>query len=355
MTRRAEIAVAALLVLVVVFLPGGVRAAASSHYVPIAGDRFAYHETITITNGVGNYSGYTENGNYTGSIAVTGVLPNYTESADYLSAGTWSNSAGQSEVWSESGSFTFSAATFLYVQGTDNQTGYVHPYVWFYMNNSLSNGSTFELLNTPMTVVSTDVPFPVPFLRTGYAATIFAEGNGTYERDDSYGLFDASYQWKTYFDPGTGYILGYVYTEKDSNGAGDGFTYTDSLADRAVTFELTSATPPASSVSSTSPGGISLLLVAIIVVVIAIVVVLVLVAAWSRRRSRARLPRHPSSAIPGTLPSYAPPPPVNLIPRDQPPVQQVVIRETVKVPCRYCGTLIDSTATNCPNCGAPRT
>jgi RNA polymerase subunit RPABC4/transcription elongation factor Spt4 len=27
----------------------------------------------------------------------------------------------------------------------------------------------------------------------------------------------------------------------------------------------------------------------------------------------------------------------------------------VKVPCRYCGTLMDSTATVCPKCGAPRT
>ena len=355
MTRRAGFAVVAFMVIVFVLLPGAARAAPISHYIPMVRDRFDYHETITVANGVGNYSGYTENGTYTGSIAVTGVLPNYTESADYLSAGTWSDSAGKNGTWSENGSFTFSAATFHYVRGTDNQTGYVDPYVWFYMNNSLSNGSTFELLNTPMTVVSTDAPFPVPFLRTGYAATIFAEGNGTYERDDSYGLFNASYQWKAYFDPGTGYVLGYLYTEKDTNGAGDGFTYTDSLADMAVTFELTPTAPPAPSTSSTSSGGNSLLLVAIIVLVVVIVVVIVLVAVWSRRRSRARLPRHPSSAIPGTLPSYAPPPSVNLIPRDQPPVQQVVIRETVKVPCRYCGTLIDSTATNCPNCGAPRT
>ncbi|HEV8049715.1 MAG TPA: zinc ribbon domain-containing protein [Thermoplasmata archaeon] len=27
----------------------------------------------------------------------------------------------------------------------------------------------------------------------------------------------------------------------------------------------------------------------------------------------------------------------------------------MKVPCRYCGTLMDSTATVCPKCGAPRT
>ncbi len=52
--------------------------------------------------------------------------------------------------------------------------------------------------------------------------------------------------------------------------------------------------------------------------------------------------------------AYPPPASVNLIPGGQPAVQQIVIKETVKVPCRYCGTLMDSTATVCPQCGAPR-
>ncbi|MFB3888900.1 MAG: hypothetical protein ACE14S_05365 [Candidatus Bathyarchaeia archaeon] len=37
------------------------------------------------------------------------------------------------------------------------------------------------------------------------------------------------------------------------------------------------------------------------------------------------------------------------------PVIKEVVREVVKIPCRYCGTLFDQMQTNCPNCGAKRT
>ena len=40
-------------------------------------------------------------------------------------------------------------------------------------------------------------------------------------------------------------------------------------------------------------------------------------------------------------PVYAPPPPLQ------------VVREIVKVPCKYCGTLVETTATECPRCKAP--
>ena len=36
-----------------------------------------------------------------------------------------------------------------------------------------------------------------------------------------------------------------------------------------------------------------------------------------------------------------------------PVVREVVIREIVRVPCRYCGALVDQTATRCTGCGAP--
>ena len=32
-------------------------------------------------------------------------------------------------------------------------------------------------------------------------------------------------------------------------------------------------------------------------------------------------------------------------------VQQVVVREIVKIPCRFCGSLIENTQTRCPFCG----
>ncbi len=33
------------------------------------------------------------------------------------------------------------------------------------------------------------------------------------------------------------------------------------------------------------------------------------------------------------------------------PVERVVIKEIVKIPCRYCGSLIENTSSSCPNCG----
>ena len=330
--------------------PGTRAAPLASHYAPQAGDRFEYDEWINITDGTGDYSGYLEHDDYSGSIAMTAVAPNSTVSAEYSASGSWSSNEGGGGPWQESGSFTYSALSFHYVDGTDNQTGYVDPYVWFYMDNTLGTGSTFYLLNTEMTVESTNYAFPIPSSSTGYAAAIYAQGTGTYVRNDSYGIFTASYTWKSYFDPSTGYVLGYVITETDTNASGDGFTYTDTLTDSHTTFPLTAL---AVSSGTSSSSGLSFLWIAVIAIVA--VVVLVILVVLLRRRSRATLPRHPETAVPGTLPTYGPPPSINLAPKDQPAIQQIVIKETVKVPCRYCGTLIDSTATNCPNCGAPRT
>jgi hypothetical protein len=320
----------------------------ASHYLPQAGDGFGYYETIFLTNGVGNYSGYSEASYYNGSISVTSVLPNATESASYQASGIYTNSGGGSAPWSESGSFTFSASTYHYVQGTDNQTGYVDPYVWFYIDNLTPVGGTVNLLNTPMNVASRDDAYPSSLSSTGAVVTIFAEGNGSYERDDAYGTFQANYTWQAYFDPATGYIVGYQYTETDRDGSGDGFTWTDTLSDTSTTFALTAAGSSGSS-SSSFPW------LLVIVVLVVILILVVIAVALSRRHRRGALPRHPTTTVPGALPTYGPPPGINLTPRDQPTIQQVVVRETVKVPCRYCGTLMDSTATNCPNCGAPRT
>jgi len=42
-------------------------------------------------------------------------------------------------------------------------------------------------------------------------------------------------------------------------------------------------------------------------------------------------------------------------PTAQPTIQREVIRTVVMIPCKYCQTLMDQTATTCPNCGAKRT
>jgi hypothetical protein len=326
------------------------------HYVPKSGDRFYYSETVVLNNGQGNYSGYTENTAVTGTLGVTGTLPNGTESATYQSSTAWSNSQGQSQNWNSAGNFTFSANSYLYVNGTDNQTGYTNPYVWFYMNNSLPQGTTFYVLNTQMSVVSTNYSYDLP--GTGWVATIYADGTGSYQRNDDYGIFTATYTWQAYFDIHTGYMVGYLYTEHDADGSGDGFTWTDTLYVTSTTYALTSA--PAQTTGSTL--SVPLAILGLIVLVILIVVVVIVV--WLVLRSRNRPKRLPQHAAPGNIGYGAPPPPpfrpsagappINLTPSGQ-PVPQVVLRETVKVQCRYCGNLIDVTDKVCPNCGAPLT
>ncbi|HZY71321.1 MAG TPA: zinc ribbon domain-containing protein [Thermoplasmata archaeon] len=355
--RVAWLTALALAFLLLVLPSTGMGARPLSHYLPIAGDRIGYSETVTVTNGMGNYSGYSDLGQYSGSLAVTSIAANGTANATYQSSGTFTSSLGVNRPWSQSGTFAFSPSSFLYVRGTDNQTGYVNPKVWFFMDASLGRGAVFESLNTPMSVVSTNYSFPDSASSTGYVATIFAEGNGTYARSDAYGNFAASYNWKEYFDTRTGYVVGYVDSETDIDGAGDGFTYTDTITDTSTSFALTPATaPPRPPGSSGASGNFVSTIGLLVVVVLAVVIVVVVVAVVAMRRGgRRSLPQHATAPMQHTMPSYAPPPPLNLIPGDQPSVQQVVVRETVKVPCRFCGTLIDSTATNCPKCGAPRT
>lgn len=346
----------AVVLAVFVLLAAGAVPSSGAHYVPHASDAFDYTESLSLNDGTGNYSGYTETTAVQGSVRVTAVLPNGTESATYENSNSYQNDQGASYRWSSEGNFTFSAVSFRYVEGTDNQTGYVNPFVWFYMNNSLAVGSSFYLLNSQMSVVATDFSYPLDTAAGSTVATTFAEGNGTYQRDDAYGVFSATYNWKSYFDPSTGYIVGYLYTEQDSNSAGDGFTWTDSLAVTATTYPLS----PAPTTSSTS-GSTSVPLLALVALVVVVIVVVVVIIAVLAARRRARLPTHsahgqvrfPSPAAPMS-PLGAAPPPIALTPSGQPAVQQIVIKETVKVKCQYCGSLIDSTAERCPFCGATR-
>jgi hypothetical protein len=282
---------------------------------------------------------------------VNGVSGDGTVSASYSTSWTWNNSTGTTETGSTSGDYTFSSTTFLYVNGTDDQTGYVNPTVWFCMDNSIPNGGSFYLLNTEMTVTSKNYSYYLPSQNRN-VNTIFAQGNSNYQRNDEYGQFTATYTWNVYFDPSTGYIIGYNYVEHDTNSSGDGFTYTDNLYVNSASYPLTTAA------ANNPSGGNSIptqYLSYIIGIILVLVVIAILIYALSRR-SRKTLPKHPyQQSYQQHSPSPGPPPQnIDLTPK-QPPIQQIVIKEVVKVKCRYCGALIDSTAQTCPICGAPRT
>jgi len=319
-------------------------------YVPQKGDYFSYHEVQNLGSGTGDYSGYTEQTVVDGTENVNEVTANGTVSAYYSYSWSFSSNEGSTDTGGSSGNFTFSSNNFLYINGTDDQTGYVNPTVWFCMDNSTPEGGTFQLLNTLMTVKSKNYSYYLPSQNASVYA-IFAQGNSNYQRNDVYGQFTAIYTWNTYFDPSSGYIIGYDYTEHDTNPSGTGFTYTENLYISSASYALTTA-------PATNPNGnLDLIKEAVFIAAIVIVIIAIILIIFYAASRRRRLPKHPSQQ-PVYTPRSEPPPPsppqdINLTPK-QPPVQQIVIKEVVKVKCLYCGALIDSTAEKCPFCGAPR-
>jgi hypothetical protein len=318
-------------------------------YVPNQGDYFSYNEVVDLGSGQGNYTGYAEHTVTTGTETMNMVFSNGTVAAHYGFTWTFSNSSGSMTNGGSAGNFTYSSSSFYYVKGTDNLTGYVNPTVWFYMANSVAKGGTFYLLNTQMTVLDQNYSYSLAS-QNRYVQAIHAQGSSSYLRNDVYGRFNAAYTWDTYFDPTTGYIIGYGYVEHDTDSSGNGFTWNENLYVTSTSYSLATASPPANS-------GLSQLFYLIVglAVIVTIIIVIVVVALALRRRRGGRLQQHPVQDY-SRMPSEmgTPPPTIDLTPR-QPPAQQIVIKEVAKVRCKYCGALVDSTAVVCPVCGGPTT
>ena len=317
-------------------------------FVPHQGDYFNYYEVIDVGSGSGDYSGYTDHTVVTGTETVNRMTEDGIVSAHFSYTWDFSSNAGSTDSGSSSGDFTFSSTTFRYVNGTDDQVGYVNPTVWFCIDNSIPEGGSFYLLDTLMTVKSKEYSYFLQSENRNVHA-IFAQGDASYQRNDEYGQFTATYTWKAYFDLVSGYIIGYDYTEHYTNPSA-GFTYTEKLYITQASYQLQTGPP-------TAPDFFSELLKYAVLIVIILVVVAVILIVYAVSRARRRLPRHSDQRPVYTPPSDQPPPPpredIDLTPK-QAPVQQIVVKEIVKVNCQYCGALIDSRVTNCPYCGAPR-
>ncbi len=337
-----------LILIALLLLSALVSVNAFATFVPHQGDYFNYYEVINLGNGTVDYQGYTEQTIINGREEINGASSNGTVSAYYNYSWSFSNSTGSTEAGSSSGNFTFSSINFHYINGTDDQTGYSNPTVWFCMDDSAPEGGTFYLLNTAMTVMSKNYSYYLPS-QDRYVYAIFAQGNSSYYRNDVYGQFTATYRWNAYFDPSTGYIIGYDYAESDVDAfSGTAFDYSETLYINSTSYSLTTAPAP---VQSDNSGWIRN---AAIIATLVIVLVIILIAVYAVSR-RTRLPKHPSQVYTPPSETQPPPPPqdIDLTPK-QPPVQQIVIKEVVKVKCQYCGALIDSTVETCPFCGAPR-
>ncbi len=331
---------------------------------PQKGDYFKYSQTITVNNGQGSYTGYTDQSQITGSEQMNGVNGSAI-SASYGYSYQYSNNQGNSTSSSVSGTYSWSTNNFTYINGSDDQIGYSKPiYVWFAMNPSIPVGGTFYVLNTLFTVLLKNYSLQLP-TESKYVQTIEAKGTGQYQRNDSYGVFTASYTWYGYFDPSTGYIVGYNYVEQDSGqyqGQAGSFTYTDDLYVTSTSYVLASATAPpngndnsSSTITANTAGlfGLAPYLGYLAVSVVVLFIIVIAVFAATRRRGRDdSLPKHPYT--PYTPPSPSSTPWESKIDLGAKPSEQVVIRDVAKVNCKYCGTLIPTTADTCPYCGGPR-
>jgi len=346
--KSGKITAAALLTFLVAFaFAANVRPV--SAYSPQKGDSFNYSETVTVNNGQGSYSGYSDQTTVTGMEQVDSVSGS-TVSSSYKFTSQFSSSQGSSTSNTVSGAFTWSSGSFTYLNGTDDQVGYAKPtYVWFAIDPSHAVGDSFQVLNTQFTVLSKDYSLQLPTEGDKYVQTIETKGSGQYQRNDSYGVFSASFTWYEYFDPATGYIVGYSYVEQDSGqGQSGSFSYTDNLYVTSTSYPLAAASAPVSSaVAGMAPDFLYLAVVAVLVIII------VAAYAASRRRRRSTLPKHPYTPQQGP-PTPSPTPWESKVDLGSKPTEQVVIRDVAKTNCKFCGTLIPTTVDRCPYCGAPR-
>lgn len=322
---------------------------ASAHYIPHQGDYFQYSDVINLNNDTGTFYGYSEHETVNGIERMNTAYSNGTIASYYNYTWNWSNSSGSTQSGNPAGNFSWSSNTFQYAKGNDSQTGYVKPlYVWFYMDNTTQGGGTFRLLNTLMTVTSANYSYGLS--NHGNVWTIRSTGTGGYQRNYG-GTFNAAYSYTTYSDPSTGYIVGYNYVEQDTSGVAS-FTWTETLYVTSTSYPLSNAPP---TVTTTNSGFSQFLGIILAIILFILVIVIIAIIGYAVSRRRRSLPKHPPQPMYYQPPApAAPPPQINLEPR-QPPVEQIVVKEVVKVKCRYCGALIDSTAQSCPFCGAPRT
>lgn len=323
-----------------------------SAYTPQKGDYFKYTENTIVNNGSGVYTGYQDQTLTNGTESVTNVSGSSVTTA-FAYTYSYSSNQGSKTAGSNQSSYVWSTKSYTYTSGSDEGVGFggipfsTPLYVWWAINPNVSVGSKLFLLNTEFTVQTLNYSFQVP--GQGYIKSIEVLGSGVYQRNDTYGVMQARYNWAEYFDPSTGYIIGYIYSEQDNGqwqGQAGGFSYTDTLYETQTSYPLVIVSATTASAASTvststinSGAFIDLLIVALIVVFL----VVVAVAMSRRRHSRDDLPRHST---------YSSSPPNVHFDTGRP--SEVVERQTEVYKCPYCSGTYPITRQNCPLCGAPR-
>ena len=179
---------------------------------PQINDFFEFDQTTTVNNGQGAYYGYEETTHSHYRYDVSAVS---TDAVTIHGTGSWtySNSTGTSFSGSESYTPVFSLTTRNYLSGIDVSAGDPSTAaVWFWISVPVSVGQVVHVLDEDLTVQSLSATY---WMGAVPRSAILLEGQGSYGRNDVYGVFTATYTDRYFYDPNTGFIVAEQYTELD--------------------------------------------------------------------------------------------------------------------------------------------
>ena len=222
------------LVLVLTFILVLLAAAPAVAGPPRANDFFEFDQKTTVDQGVGYYEGYSETTQSHYRYSVVSVSG---DNASVHAVGSWtySNSTGSYLSGNEPHNPAFSLSSRRYLSGIDVMvTDPSTATVWFWISLPVAVGQSVQVLDEPLTVRSLSATY---WIGAVPHAAILLEGSGTYNRNDVYGQFTATYADKYYYDPNTGFIVGEQYTEQDTDGF-TGFVNSTALTVTASSYPI---------------------------------------------------------------------------------------------------------------------
>jgi len=203
--RRLAVALVAFIVFILVPPP------AAAPFPSDPGDWFEYDFNTYTDQGEGDYSGYWDEMKSHSRYEIMEVDG---DNVTVHRTGSWSFRAsdGASDGATFDSVFYFNLTSRLYNGPYDVDGVYVDPIIWFWVSPPLANGQIAPILDDTFTVRAADDTIWFGLVPKSAARL---ESTGTYERDDAYGRFTATYTDRYWFDRETGFIVGELYEERD--------------------------------------------------------------------------------------------------------------------------------------------
>ncbi|HYM39841.1 MAG TPA: GNAT family N-acetyltransferase [Thermoplasmata archaeon] len=227
---------------------------------PATGDFLEFDQKTTVGEGQGNYTGYTETTQSHYRYSVSSVAGN-TVSVTGTGSWSYSNSLGSSSSGSDVYHPVFPLGTRKYLSGNDVVVSDpANATVWFWIPVPTAVGHVIQVLDEPLTVQSLSATY---WIGAVPHATILLQGTGSYNRDDVYGRFFATYTDKYYYDANTGFVVGEQYTEQDSDGF-NGFVNSTTLTVTSSSYPVPLDLPTTALVYAGIPAAIIIAVVGVI-------------------------------------------------------------------------------------------